>query len=70
MSVPHHALLITVTRESEYDGHNVMFGGQQAYFRPYDGCDDDDVIDEACKALGELLREKLGFPEEEPESIW
>lgn len=71
MSVPHQALLITVKSAGEYNGYNVLVGGQQAYYRPYDGKDWDGVMDEACEGLAELLREKLGFPENEPEDeVW
>lgn len=67
MSTPHQAIFLTVEQAGWYNGYNVKIGGQQAYYRPYDGSDWDDVVDEACKALGELLREKLGHPAEEPE---
>jgi hypothetical protein len=47
-----------------YSGHNVKIDGVLAYHRPYDGSDPDDVIKEAAGALGELLREKLGYLKE------
>jgi hypothetical protein len=52
---------------NEYAGDNVLIDGVQAYYRPYDGSDTQDVIKEAAGALGTLLREKLGYFEEAPE---
>jgi hypothetical protein len=52
---------------TEYDGDDVTIDGVQAYHRPYDGSSNGDVIKEAAGALGELLREKLGYPEKAPE---
>jgi hypothetical protein len=64
-----YPILITVDGAGydNYNGHNVKIGGVQAYHRPYDGSDDDDVMTEACRALGELLRDKLGLKEEATE---
>ena len=52
---------------TNYDGHNVLINGKQAFHRPYDGSYSDAVEAEVAEALGELLREKLGLKKEAPE---
>jgi hypothetical protein len=57
----------SVSDYSNYDGHHVYFNGKLAYWRKYDGSDNDDVEQEAADTLGALVREKLGRPSERPE---
>lgn len=54
--------LITVTGVGFSRGHTVFLNGQRAYYRPYDGSDHEQVANEAYATLGELIRERLGFP--------
>lgn len=58
-----NSFIITVKGAGYYNGYDVFINGQHAYHRPYDGSGEENVTAEASKALGELLREKLGHPE-------
>lgn len=61
MTTKNYPALITVERPGHL-GHVVYLNGQRAYYRPYDGRDHGEVALEAYAALGELLREQLGYP--------
>lgn len=67
-----NSLIITVESVSDhwsYDGHNVYFQGELAYWRKYDGKNADDVLEEAAQTLGELVRDRLGYPKTAPEIV-
>lgn len=60
-------LIIKVEGAGWHDGHNVYFNDMFAYYRRYDGSSASEVEEEAVKAIAELVREKLGHPEHEPD---
>lgn len=62
MTTKHYPALIAVEGQGFYQGHVVYFNGQRAYYRPYDGKDHEAVANEAYATLGELVRERLGYP--------
>lgn len=58
------AIIVTV-EEDEYVGHRVHFDDYFAYFRRWDGNGLDEVVSEACEALGDLVAERLGYSRED-----
>lgn len=62
MTTKNYPWLITVKATGFDQGHTVEINGQRAYYRPYDGSDHETVANEAYATLGELVRERLGFP--------
>jgi hypothetical protein len=53
------ALIVSISTEHEYDGHEILINGQAVAFRKYSGADTDDVTEEIAKALGSVLLGKL-----------
>lgn len=53
------ALIVSISTEHEYDGHEISINGQMVAFRRYSGADTDDVTDDIAKALGAVLLGKL-----------
>jgi hypothetical protein len=62
-----NTFILSVEGAGFYRGHNVKINGVQVAHRPYDGSGVDTVELEVAEALGELIREKLGWNEEAPE---
>lgn len=61
------AVLYIKTEGEEYCGHDVYLGDYKIGYRAYDGSWSNEVVDEVAEALAEILREKLGWPEDKPE---
>lgn len=59
--------VITVEGQGFYRGHVVKVNGKDAYYRPYDGSDFEEVAEEFAETLGRLVGEKLGHPAKNPE---
>lgn len=62
-----NTFVVTVTPMGMYQGHAIKINGLQVAHRPYNGARSHDVEREVTAALGALIREKLGWPEEAPE---
>lgn len=59
-------LLIQV-EGGEYGPHEVSLNGVVVGYRPHDGSCPEEIQEEVLKTFAELLRERLGWPEENPE---
>jgi hypothetical protein len=59
------ALIVEVESEFEdsYDGTEVYLNGCKIGYRAWDGKSREEISEEVSQALAELLREKLGWPE-------
>lgn len=58
---PTQRVILVTVEEHEYVGHRVSFNDYFAYFRRWDGHDAEEVVSEACRALGDLVAERLGY---------
>jgi hypothetical protein len=65
-TVKNYCPVITVVSEGLYLGYTVKLNGETAYYRPYSGLTAEEVAEEFCETLGQLVREKLGYPKEMP----
>jgi hypothetical protein len=52
--------------DDSYTGMEVYLNGEKIGFRQWDGSSREDVQREVSKALADIIRERLGWPEEKP----
>lgn len=60
-------LVLSVSTDNYYQGHEISINGVHVAHRPYDGSDADEVITEVAETFGALLRKATGWQEQREE---